>query len=53
MLVDLFTTPGCSDEAIRIYLARGVREADGEQYARVHEEADMRVVWADRAEIRR
>lgn len=51
VLIDTFTTPGCSDEAIRLYLARGVREADGEQYERVHEEADLRVVWADRTEV--
>lgn len=53
VLVDLFTTPGCSDEAIRIYLARGVTDADGEQYAREHEEADMHVVWAGRGELTR
>jgi ADP-ribose pyrophosphatase len=51
VLVDIFTTPGCSDEAVRVYLARGVTEAEGEQFERVHEEADMRVVWADRAEV--
>jgi ADP-ribose pyrophosphatase len=53
VLVDMFTTPGGSDEAIRVYLARDVREADGEQFAREHEEADMRAVWADRAEVTR
>jgi ADP-ribose pyrophosphatase len=53
VLIDTFTTPGSSDEAIRLYLARGVSEADGEQYERVHEEADMRVVWADRTEVTR
>jgi ADP-ribose pyrophosphatase len=51
VLVDIFTTPGGSDEAIRCYLARGVRDADGEQYAREHEEADMATVWADRSEL--
>jgi ADP-ribose pyrophosphatase len=51
VLVDLFTTPGGSDEAIRVYLARGVRDADGEQFSREHEEADMATVWADRSEV--
>ena len=51
VLVDLFTTPGGSDEAIRLYLARGVRDADGEQFTREHEEADMATVWADRSEV--
>jgi ADP-ribose pyrophosphatase len=51
VLVDMFTTPGGSDEAIRVYLARGVRDADGEQFDREHEESDMTTVWADRAEL--
>jgi 8-oxo-dGTP pyrophosphatase MutT (NUDIX family) len=51
VLIDVFTTPGGSDEAIRCYLARGVREADGEQYPREHEEADMATVWVDRSEV--
>ncbi|NUR59723.1 MAG: NUDIX hydrolase [Catenulispora sp.] len=51
VLVDMFTTPGSSDEAIRIFLARGVTDADGEQYAREHEEADMHTLWADRTEV--
>jgi ADP-ribose pyrophosphatase len=51
VLIDLFTTPGGSDEAIRLYLARGVREAEGEQFEREHEEADMAAVWADRSEV--
>jgi len=53
VLVDLFTTPGSSDEAIRLYLARGVTEADLEPYVREHEEADMRSVWMDRSEVTR
>ena len=50
VLIDMFTTPGGSDEAIRVYLARGVREADGRKFDREHEEADMTSVWVDRAE---
>jgi ADP-ribose pyrophosphatase len=38
-LVDLLTTPGMSDEATRIFLARGLREVDRE--VQEHEEAEM------------
>jgi 8-oxo-dGDP phosphatase len=51
VLVDTFTTPGGSDEAIRVYLARGVSDAEGEQFEREHEEADMQPTWVDRAEV--
>lgn len=39
VLVDVLTTPGMSDEAIRIYLARGLREVDRD--VQQHEEAEM------------
>ena len=45
VLVDAFTSPGMTDEAVRIYLARGVRAAQGEQHERVDEEQDMPVEW--------
>ncbi|MBY8878531.1 NUDIX domain-containing protein [Actinacidiphila acidipaludis] len=41
VLVDLYTSPGGSDEAVRIFLARGVSEAEGERFAASEEEADM------------
>jgi 8-oxo-dGTP pyrophosphatase MutT (NUDIX family) len=44
VLVDYFTTPGGSSEAIRIFLARGVTEADA-PFDREHEEADMELRW--------
>lgn len=44
VLADYFTTPGGSDEAIRIYLARGLTAAP-EVHAREDEEADMEVRW--------
>jgi 8-oxo-dGDP phosphatase len=46
-LVDTFQSPGMSDERIRIFLARQVIEvpADEIDFERVHEEADMPVVW--------
>lgn len=46
VLVDLFTSPGSSDETMRIYLARGLTAvAEDERYAAVDEEADMPVAW--------
>ena len=50
VLTDLYTTPGGSDEAVRIFLARGVRTADGARFEVSEEEADMehaRVPLAD------
>jgi 8-oxo-dGTP pyrophosphatase MutT (NUDIX family) len=44
VLVDLYTSPGMTDEAIRIYLARGLREvAESERFAAAHEEVTMTV----------
>ncbi len=40
VLAEFFTTPGSSNEAIRIYLARGLRATD-EAFARTGEEAGM------------
>jgi ADP-ribose pyrophosphatase len=45
VLVDAFTSPGMTDEAIRIYLARDVRPADGERHEAEDEERDMPVAW--------
>ncbi|MDX6287302.1 MAG: 8-oxo-dGDP phosphatase [Frankiales bacterium] len=46
VLLDAFTTPGMSDEAIRIYLARDISEvADDERHVGEHEEADMPTEW--------
>ncbi|MEU3415901.1 MULTISPECIES: NUDIX hydrolase [unclassified Streptomyces] len=41
VLTDVYTTPGGCDEAVRIFLARGLSEADGERFAAEHEETDM------------
>jgi len=41
VLADLYTSPGGSDEAVRIFLARNVSEADGERFEVAEEEADM------------
>lgn len=50
VLADLYTSPGGSDEAVRIFLARDVSEAEGERFDVSEEEADMefaRVPLAD------
>jgi 8-oxo-dGTP pyrophosphatase MutT (NUDIX family) len=47
VLVDPFTSPGMTDEAIRIYLARGLHAIPAaELHVGIHEEADMPVCWA-------
>src|SRR3954467_15783643 len=45
VLVDAFTSPGMTDEAVRIYLARDVRPAEGARHEGVHEESDMPTRW--------
>ena len=45
ILVDAFTSPGMTTEAVRIFLARDLSPAD-ETFHRLHEEADMETVWA-------
>ncbi|MFT4086602.1 MAG: NUDIX hydrolase [Gordonia sp. (in: high G+C Gram-positive bacteria)] len=48
-LVDLCLSPGFTDEALRIFVAEGLRSVDGGE--REHEEADMVTEWVplDRA----
>ncbi|MYS18736.1 ADP-ribose pyrophosphatase [Streptomyces sp. DvalAA-14] len=41
VLVDIYSSPGGSDEAIRIFLARGITAAEGERFEASGEEADM------------
>lgn len=50
VLAEFYTTPGGSDEAIRIYLARGLSAAP-EAFARSDEEADIEVRWAPLDEV--
>ncbi|HEU4946591.1 MAG TPA: NUDIX hydrolase [Kribbella sp.] len=50
VLVDVFTSPGLTSEAVRIFLARELSAAD-EVYDRLHEEADMETVWAPLADV--
>ena len=52
VLVDTFTSPGANQESLRIFLARDLAPAaapDG--FVADHEEADMEVCWADRADL--
>jgi len=50
VLVDAFTSPGMTSEAVRIFLARDLSASD-EAYDRLHEEADMEVVRAPLADV--
>jgi 8-oxo-dGTP pyrophosphatase MutT (NUDIX family) len=43
VLVDALTSPGMSDEAIRLYLARDVRVVDRD--VQEHEEAEITTLW--------
>ncbi|MEY9877730.1 8-oxo-dGTP pyrophosphatase MutT (NUDIX family) [Streptacidiphilus sp. MAP12-33] len=45
VLVDVYPTSGGSDEAIRVFLARDLSEAEGEKFAADGEELDMQVQW--------
>lgn len=48
LLVDVHTSPGCSNELIRVFLARELSEVPhGERHVRTHEEADMTTVRVD------
>ncbi|MFC9946908.1 NUDIX domain-containing protein [Streptomyces pratensis] len=41
VLTDVYTTPGGCDEAVRVFLARDLSEAEGERFEVAEEEADM------------
>lgn len=41
VLTDVYTTPGGCDEAVRIFLARDLSEAEGERFEVAEEESDM------------
>jgi 8-oxo-dGDP phosphatase len=47
VLADFFSSPGCSTEKLRIFLARGLTEvpAGQQHYVREHEEAFLAVAW--------
>jgi 8-oxo-dGTP pyrophosphatase MutT (NUDIX family) len=45
VLLDIFTSPGMSDEAVRIYLARDVSPADRPRFVGENEEAHLPSRW--------
>lgn len=48
LLVDVHPTPGCSNEMIRLFLARDLSEVPhSDRHVRTHEEADMTIAWFD------
>jgi ADP-ribose pyrophosphatase len=53
VLLDVFMSPGGSDEAVRIFLAREVSAVpSADRFTREHEEAGMRTAWVDLDEAR-
>ncbi|HET9899694.1 MAG TPA: NUDIX hydrolase [Actinomycetes bacterium] len=51
-LVDIFTSPGASNEVVRIYLARQITiQGDDGRHERVHEELDMPVAWVPLSDV--
>ncbi|MGC9473468.1 NUDIX domain-containing protein [Streptomyces sp. WG4] len=51
VLTDVYTTPGGCDEAVRIFLARGLSEAEGERFEVEDEEADMELARVPVADL--
>jgi 8-oxo-dGTP pyrophosphatase MutT (NUDIX family) len=48
LLVEIHTSPGCSTEKIRLFLARELSEVPAEQrHQRTHEEAGIQLHWID------
>jgi 8-oxo-dGTP pyrophosphatase MutT (NUDIX family) len=48
LLIDLHTSPGFSNETIRLYLARDLSPVpDAERHTRTDEEADLEIAWFD------
>ncbi|WP_030907910.1 NUDIX domain-containing protein [Streptomyces sp. NRRL F-5126] len=53
VLADVFTSPGGSDEAVRVFLARDLGAAEGERFAVSEEEADMELARVPLADLAR
>ncbi|WP_149178888.1 NUDIX hydrolase [Streptomyces sp. TRM49041] len=53
VLTDVYTTPGGCDEAVRIFLARGLSDAEGERFEVSEEEADMELARVPLSELAR
>jgi ADP-ribose pyrophosphatase len=50
VLVDVFTSPGFTDERVRIFLARGLEQLPDHGYQREHEEKFLTTQWVPLAE---
>ncbi|MEU9578005.1 NUDIX hydrolase [Streptomyces chilikensis] len=51
VLADVYTTPGGCDEAVRIFLARGLSDAEGDRFEVEHEESDMELARVPVADL--
>jgi 8-oxo-dGDP phosphatase len=51
VLVDFYSSPGGSSEALRIFLAQDLAEADGELFEAEHEELDLQLGRVDLDEL--
>ncbi|WJV49676.1 NUDIX domain-containing protein [Streptomyces flavofungini] len=51
VLTDVYTTPGGCDEAVRVFLARDLSEAEGERFEVSEEESDMELARVPLAEL--
>ena len=51
VLVDIYSSPGGSDEAIRVFLARGLSDAEGERFDAAEEEAEFEHARVGLAEL--
>ncbi|WP_206305661.1 NUDIX domain-containing protein [Actinacidiphila soli] len=51
VLVDVYTTPGGCDEAVRIFLAQGISDVEGERFEVSEEEADLEYARVPLAEL--
>jgi ADP-ribose pyrophosphatase len=48
LLAEVHTSPGCSNEKIRLFLARDITQVpSGDRHERTHEEADIELHWLD------
>ena len=51
VLTDVYTTPGGCDEAVRVFLARDLSEAEGEHFEVSEEESDMELALVPLADL--
>ena len=51
VLTDVYTTPGGCDEAVRVFLARDLSEAEGERFEVSEEESDMELALVPLADL--